>query len=69
MPAQTVSMTAVRPMRRACGYQPPPYVLLQRSADDVPVVVTPKTKGLRAVLQALRAWFKHWAGHDRTRFS
>ena len=69
MPAQTVSMTAGRPLRRACGYQPPPYVLLQRSAGDVPVVAIPKTKGLRAVLQALRALFKHWVGHDRTRVS
>ena len=69
MPAQTVSMTAGRPLRRAGGYQPPPYVLLQRSADDVPATVTPKTKGFRAVFQALRALFKRWAGHDRTRTS
>jgi hypothetical protein len=48
-------------MRRACGYQPPPYVLLQRSADDVPAVVIPETKGLQAVFRALRALFKRLA--------
>lgn len=50
-----------------CGYQPRPYVLLRRSADDAPVAVTPKAKGIRAMFDALRILFKHWARHDRSR--
>jgi hypothetical protein len=59
----------MRAQTTSCAYKPLPYVLLRRSADDVPAAVIPKIKGLQAAVQALRALFKRWAGHDRTRTS
>lgn len=47
-------MTAGRALRPACPYQPSPYVLLRRSADDVPPTPAPA----RPLWQAAWVWMK-----------
>lgn len=54
MPAHTASMTAGRALRPACPYQPSPYVLLRRSADDVPPTPAPEPP----LWQAAWVWMK-----------
>lgn len=54
MPAHTASMTAGRALRPVCPYQPSPYVLLRRSADDVPPVVAPERPFWQAVWSLLK---------------